>query len=358
MSAAPRGPKAGPGVPRVALAALALVLAALPAAPAAGAARVRDIVVRPGDVPRRLVGYGLVVGLDGTGDRSYGGAQGSTPGVRSVINLLRRFQIEVPPERLRLRNVAAVLVTAEVSPYLRAGGRFEVQVSALGDATSLRGGVLWMTPLVTDPNQPPVATAQGAVYVASDDDTRTAFARGGNAGRIPQGGVLETDPPSIPAPALRLQLREPDLSAAQLVVRAIRTAWGDSVARVEDPGAVALNPPAGAAENVIEFLAAVDTLWVESAAPARVVIDRRDGTVVAGGDVRIGSAVVRHRGITLEIGGAPAPGSDGMVRLSAEASVEDVAAGLHAAGAAATDLVAIFEALQAAGALRAQVVVR
>ena len=147
------------------IAALALALLGLPALPApavaANAARIGDLTVHHGDVPRRLVGYGLVVGLDGTGDRSFGGLHDATPTVRSVVNLLRRFSIEVPPERLRLRNVAAVLVTAEVSPYLRAGGRFEVQVSALGDATSLRGGVLWITPLVTDPNQPPAATAQG-----------------------------------------------------------------------------------------------------------------------------------------------------------------------------------------------------
>jgi flagellar P-ring protein precursor FlgI len=350
--------KSRAAVPMNALAAAFVLLwLALPGI-AGAATRIRDLASRPGDVPRRLVGYGLVTGLDGSGDRSYGGPNAATPSVRSVINLLRRFQIEVPPDRMRLRNVAAVLVTAEVSPYLRTGGRFEVQVSALGDATSLRGGVLWMTPLVTDPNQPPVATAQGPVYVASDDDTRAVYVRGGNAGRIPQGGVLEVDPPPVPAPALRLQLREPDLGAAQQVARAIRTAYGDSAARIEDPGAVALNPPAGSTETVNEFLAAVDTLWVETTMPSRVVIDRRDGTVVAGGDVRIGNAVVRHRGITLEIGGAGAPPSTGMVRVDREASVEDVAAGLHAAGADSSDLVAIFEALQAAGALRAQVVVR
>ena len=124
-----------------------------------GQQRISDLTVHPGSTPRRIVGYGLVVGLDGTGDRSFGNGHNNGATVRSVLNILHRFDVEVPPNQLRPRDVAAVLVTAEVSPYLRAGGRFDVQVSALGDATSLRGGVLWMTPLVTAPNEPALATA-------------------------------------------------------------------------------------------------------------------------------------------------------------------------------------------------------
>ena len=145
--------------------------------------RVGDLTTRTGEVPVRIVGYGLVVGLDGSGDRSFGTSSGSVQTVRSVVNLLRRFNIEVPPERLRLRNVAAVLVTAEISPFLRPGGRFEVQVASLGDATSLRGGVLWMTPLVSDPDQAPIATAQGAMPLQADDRGRWGN-RGASSGRI------------------------------------------------------------------------------------------------------------------------------------------------------------------------------
>jgi flagellar P-ring protein precursor FlgI len=344
------------------IAALALALLGLPALPApavaANAARIGDLTVHHGDVPRRLVGYGLVVGLDGTGDRSFGGLHDATPTVRSVVNLLRRFSIEVPPERLRLRNVAAVLVTAEVSPYLRAGGRFEVQVSALGDATSLRGGVLWITPLVTDPNQPPAATAQGPLYTAAEDPGRLLSARRANSGRIAQGGVLEVDPPAIAAEP-RLLLRSPDLAAADRIAGAINAAFGPGTAKVEDPGAVSLVPKDGA-QNLNGFLAAVDTLAVVTREPARIVINGREGTLVAGGDVRVGAAVVSHRGITLQIGGTPDAGArvNGLVRLEPQASVEDVAAGLHAAGAKPEEIAAIFEALQAAGALSAQVVIR
>src|SRR5262249_13508173 len=114
---------------------LLMLLAALPRPVSAGPARVSDLTLHAGATPRRLVGYGLVVGLAGTGDRGFGGLAAQTPSVRSIVNLLRRFDVEVPPDRLRPRDVAAVLVTAEVSPYLRSGGRFEVQVAAIGDAT-------------------------------------------------------------------------------------------------------------------------------------------------------------------------------------------------------------------------------
>jgi flagellar P-ring protein precursor FlgI len=348
--------------PRSALLAV-VALAALAAAPRPGTAqtRVGDLTVRPGDVPRRLVGYGLVVGLDGTGDRSFGTLAGSTFTVRSIVNLLRRFNIEVPAQQLRPRNVAAVLVTAELSPYLRAGGRFEVQVAALGDAMSLRGGVLWMTPLVAAPGEPPAGTAQGPVFIAEDERTRSAWARRANSGRIAEGGVLEVDPPAAAAGPPRLLLRQPDLGTAQGIAVAVNAAFGAGTAAVEDPGAVRLAPGARGEGDVQGFLAAVDTVLVVVPAAARVVIDARDGTVVAGGGAKVGAAVVSHGGITLQIGGAPPGGTappEGLVRVAPQASVQDVAAGLHAAGARPGEIAAIFEALRSAGALRAQVVVR
>jgi flagellar P-ring protein precursor FlgI len=121
--------------------------------------RVRDLTIEDKAIPVRLMGYGLVIGLDGTGDRSGGGKSGGMT-VNSVVNLLRRFGIQLPVEALKMKNVAAVLVTAEVSPYLRPGGKFEIHVSSVGDARSLRGGVLWMTPLLSDIGSEPVASAQ------------------------------------------------------------------------------------------------------------------------------------------------------------------------------------------------------
>ena len=154
-------------------AALSLVATLLLPTHAWAQVKIRDLVIADAAVPVRLVGYGLVTGLDGTGDLTIGGRSGGQT-VQSVVNLLRRFDIEVPPALLRTRNVAAVLVTAEVSPYLRAGGRFEVAVSSVGDARSLRGGVLWMTPLVPDVGADAVATAQGPVLISDGGDERDA----------------------------------------------------------------------------------------------------------------------------------------------------------------------------------------
>lgn len=332
--------------------------------------RVGDLVSHGGSVPRRLIGYGLVIGLEGTGDRSFGTSTGGTQTVRSIANALRRFGLEVPAERLRPRNVAAVIVTAEASPWLRAGGRFDVQVSSIGDASSLRGGVLWITPLVGDADETPAATAQGSLLLA-DEDTRLA-ARRGNSAHIPDGGVLEVEPAQMAAMTPRLLLRKPGLANAQRIAQAINTGLGDSsVARVDDPGSITLNPGSRGADNLIGLLASVDTLPVRMAPEARIVIDARSGTVVSGGTVRVGVATVSHHGITLRIGGpAPAtttpdstggraaPGADGLLAMSDGATVQEVAAGLHAAGARPQEVASVFLALQDVGALGAQVVVR
>jgi flagellar P-ring protein precursor FlgI len=324
-------------------------------------AQISDLTIRQGAVPRRLVGYGLVVGLDGTGDRSYGTHYGAVHTVQSVVNLLRRFNIEVPPDYLRLRTAAAVLVTAEVSPYLRAGGRFEVQVAALGDAASLRGGVLWITPLVSDPNSPPMATAQGPLMVVEDPRAVGSYARRGNSGRIPDGGVMEVDPPQMLAAEPRLTLRRPDQITANRIADAVNASFGDGVAVVEDPGSIALNPAADFADNINGFLAQVYTVPVQVHAPAMVIIDGREGTVVAGGNTRIGPAAVSHHGLTLQVGQASEagePDSPGSVTVGENATVQDVAAGLHSVGARPREIAAIFESLRAAGALPARVVVR
>jgi flagellar P-ring protein precursor FlgI len=370
-----RGHDMGNRLMRIIMALAAAGIALFAAAPASAQtprnqARIADLTIRQGEIPRRIVGYGLVVGLDGTGDRSFGGNSDGSPTVRSVVNLLRRFDVMVPSERLRLRNVAAVLVTAEVSPFLRAGGRFDVSVSALGDATSLHSGTLWITPLLTDPGTPPIATAQGAIRIA-DDNGRSLYGRRGNSGTITQGGILEVDPPPTGSGATpRLLLKDPNLGIASRIAATINSSVAQGTATVEDPGSISVTPkdPSG---NTLAFMAGIDTLTVRFQAPARIVISEREGTVVAGGDVRVGTAVVHHKGITLQIGGEPkkatppkegetpaATPPSGFLQMPPEASVQDVAAGLSTAGATPDETVAIFEALCAAGALNAEVVVR
>ncbi|HPF62187.1 MAG TPA: flagellar basal body P-ring protein FlgI [Gemmatimonadales bacterium] len=337
-----------------------LVLAS--ALPLAAQSRVGDLTFREGEIPVRLVGYGLVVGLDGTGDRSFGSNVGAVHTVRSVTNLLRRFNVEIPADRLRLRNVAAVLVTAEVPAYLRPGARFEVQVASVGDATSLKGGVLWMTPLLSGPDAPPIATAQGALPVATGEARTRYGSRGAASGRIADGGILEAAlPPVAGDGAPRLLLRTPDLTLAARIAAAIDSAVGPGTAVAQDPGAIALTPPAGATDNLMTFLASVDTVRVTVPSASRIVIDARNGVVVAGGDVSVSDAVVSLSGLTVRVGTAPDTAAaviPGMLALGPGTTVQDVAAGLRALGATATDVVAVFDGLRAAGAVTATVVIR
>ena len=330
---------------------------------AAGQARaqdvaIRDLVIADAAAPVRLMGYGLVTGLNGTGDRATG-LYGARQTVQSIVNLLRRFDIEVPAEVLRTRNVAAVLVTAEVSPYLHTGGRFEVRVSSLGDAQSLRGGVLWMTPLVTDAGEKPVAGAQGAVIVSTGGTTRVSQTLA-NTARIPDGGVVEGELPHPQSTSgVRLLLRDPDIGTATRIAAVIDSAFGKKgTASVEDPGAIALSAPDSGGSPAVT-LARIHELRIHPSRPARVIVDGRDGTVVTGGDLVVGDASVSHSGITLNIG-ASADSSTvrGDVRMATGSTVQKVASALHALRATPAETAAIFESLRAVGALAAEVVVR
>jgi len=339
--------------------ALALVVVAPSAVLAQNDIKIRDLTAQEGAMPVRLVGYGLAVGLDGTGDRAIGG-QTAGPTVQGVINTLRRFNIEVPADLIRMRNVAAVLVTAEVSPFLRAGGRFEIHVSSMGDARSLRGGVLYMTPLVADANGPALASAQGALLVSDGGAVQRYTPTHETTARIPSGGVLEAD---LPRPAIaavsRLLLREPDLGMATKIAAAINGSMGEKTALVEDEGAVIITLADSGSKPLA--MAKIRELAIAPESRPRLVIDGRDGTVVAGGDMVVGSATVSHGAITLAIGKvadndtAAIPGS---VRLPAGIPVQRVATALHAVQTPVNEIAAIFAALREVGAITAEVIVR
>lgn len=325
---------------------------------------IRDLVIDDQGVPVRLVGYGLVTGLSGTGDNASSG-RNSQHTVQSVANLLRRFDIMVPAEVLRTRNVAAVLVTAEVSPFLRPGGRFETQVSSVGDARSLRGGVLWMTPLISEVGGKPMATAQGQLYVEDSDVMRRRVSYNATSGRIPSGGLLEADLPRPQfAAATRLILREPDIGVAARIAATIDSVVGAGTAKVEDPGAITLTlkDSAGASAGPAAALALIRDLKVSVARVARIIIDQRQGTVVAGGDLTLGPAVVSVAGLTLSIGSAPADTGQqdvrGQVRVPTGATVQQLAAALHAVRTPPQQIAQIFEALKQVGAISAEVVAR
>jgi len=318
--------------------------------------RVRELTIEDKAIPVRLLGYGLVVGLDGTGDRSSGGKSGGMT-VNSIVNLLRRFGIQIPVEAMKSKNAAAVVVTAEISPYLRGGGRFEVHVSSLGDARSLRGGVLWMTPLQSDIGGEPVASAQGPVLMADVGGSRSSSIE--NSARIPAGGLLEVDMPRPQFTATsKLLLREPDVTMATRIATAINKEMGDGMATVEDPGSIALNFK-GQKDGQAEVLARIQDLRVQPQRVARLIIDGRDGTIIVGGDLTIGEATVSHGGITLTVGAmdttAAAPNN---LRMPPGTPVTRVASALHAVQASPAEIAEIFEALRAAGAIAADVVVR
>lgn len=338
--------------------------------------RIADLTIEAQAVPVRLVGYGLVVGLANTGDRGTSVRHGGGMTVQSVANLLRRFDLEVPPEAMRTRNAAAVLVTAEVNPYMRAGARFNVHVSSIGDANSLRGGVLWMTPLQADPDGPVLATAQGAVLLTDDGDGRRyrVVGQGTNTARIPEGGVVEG---ALPRPTFadvaRLDLRSPDIGTASRIAAAVNAAIGAGTATVEDPGAVALTITGDAAARA-DVLARVRDLRVTPSRRAVLVVDARAGTIVAGGDVPVGDATVSHEDITLSVGGppTPAPANPGApqpagsangaapspVRVATGTQAVRVAEALRVIGASPRAVASIFLALREAGALAADVEIR
>jgi flagellar P-ring protein FlgI len=333
--------------------------------------RVRDLTRGGGDVPVRLVGYGLVTGLDGTGDRIYGGGQRSMT-VRAIANLMRNMGIEVPEEVIRSRNVAAVLVTAEASPFTRQGGRFDVSVASLGDATSLRGGQLWPTPLTAGVGAPVAAVAQGNILVGTrerpsryDVETSATIADAGVA-RLDFGGSAQVS-------TEMLILRDPDIATAHEIAEEINAVLGSDIATVVDPGAVALELPE---DSPFAALVAIGNMEVTPSLRPRVVIRATDGVVAVGGDIRIGSAVVSHDWITLTIGseetvitaaaGTPpeepalvaTPAAPGNVRLAAGVRVQNLTEALHAVGASGEAIGSIFRSLRDVGALQAEVQIR
>jgi flagellar P-ring protein precursor FlgI len=342
------------------LAVCALFLAAY-AASAQSTVPIRDLIIENHAAPVRLVGYGIVTGLTGTGDQTSSGRT-SAHTVQSIASLLKRFDIAVPPQLLRTRNVAAVLVTAEVSPWLRAGGRFDVSVSSVGDARSLRGGVLWMTPLIAEVGGAPYATAQGAMVL--DDPPQSGGRRRvmtiEGSGRVPSGGAMEIDLPRPgPVSSGRLLLRQPDIGTASRIAAVIDSAIGAGTASVEDPGSVRL---AVADSNAAATLARVAELRVAPVRPARIIIDSRQGTVVAGGDLTIGPGVVSVGGVTVTIGESPADtaqqSESGAVAIRSGSKVQDLAAVLSAVRTPAHVIAQVFEALRQAGAISAEVVAR
>jgi flagellar P-ring protein precursor FlgI len=363
------------------LACLALPLALLSAAPSARATRIEDLCDVGGVRPNQLVGYGLVVGLNQTGDR---GADRFT--VQSTAAMLRRLGATVDLEtiqNIQMRNAAAVMVTANIPAGATAGVRVDVTVASIGNAKSLLGGVLLQTPLY-GADRRVYAVAQGAVLVggftASGNSGSSVQQNHPTSGRIPDGGIVErrVDTPVLGANGIFLQLREPSFVTAERIVQAIDTALGAGTAQAMDHALVKVTIPEAFRTRPVALLAQLSLLEVEADSAARVVVDERTGTVVLGAGVRITEAAVAHGNLTVEIieqqavsqPGALSNGTTATVdqtqvnaesqegtvaRISNTASLQEVVAALNALGARPRDLVSILQALRSAGALRARI---
>lgn len=354
----------------------ALLLLALlaPFAAPAGKARLRELAALQGVRDNELFGYGLVVGLSGTGD---------TEQVlfthQSLSGMLGRLGIRVDARDVRSRNVAAVMVTARLPTYARPGSRLDVTVASLGNARSLSGGVLLFTPLAAGDGEV-YAVAQGALQVGGFEAQALGASVRRNqttTGRVPQGASVERafSPPLSKGPWL-LGLKRPDASTAVKVARAIESKLGQGTAKALDPASVEVTPPEPFAGQPLLLLAELDALEVDVDPRARVVINERTGTVVAGENVRLRPATVAHGGLQVTVAtkaqvSQPAPLSAGAtvavrtaeleardqaaraVGLEGTGTVAELTRALDALGVTPRELISILQALHAAGALDA-----
>ncbi len=343
--------------------------------------RVKDIAYVQGVRSQQIIGYGLVVGLNGTGD-----SQRSTFTLQSVSSMLKRFGITVPQDDLRLRNVAAVIVTAVVPGFAKEGGVIDVTVSSLGDATGLQGGTLLMTPL-SGIDGAVYAMAQGPLSVggmsvrANGSELRRNHTA---AGRVPGGAVLEraVDAQFSKDNALFVVLMQSDFTTATRVAEAINTKFGGTIAAAKDGATIAVGVPEAyrADGKLVEFVAAIEQLEIDPDVVARVIINERTGTIVIGGTVTILPVAISHGGLNIEIQTQPiisqptalsggqtvvermstvraGEDSTGVYAIEGAATVQEVAKALNAMKVSPRDVIAIFQALRESGALKAELVI-
>jgi flagellar P-ring protein precursor FlgI len=360
------------------------ILAAVVVASAFGAdtptrqARIRDISSVEGVRENPLAGYGLVVGLNGTGDR-----QQTLFPVQTLGNVLLRMGVHIPsPTSITVKNIAAVMVTANLPPFARPGTQLDVNVSSVGDAKSLEGGYLVLATL-HGPDGQVYATAQGPIVLggfSTGGQANSVTMNHPTAGRVPNGGTVERNAAVDLGhlPELALLLHEPDYLTAEEVASAINVALGSNQARAMDGRRVAIETTGPSAEGNALLLSKIENLAVTVHAPARVILNERSGTVVMGHEVTLSACSIMHGNLAVQITteyqvSQPTALSQGgqtvvvpqttitaqespakHIELPAGATVQDLIAGLQSIGASARDIIAIIEAINAAGALNAE----
>jgi flagellar P-ring protein precursor FlgI len=349
-------------------------------AASAEAIRIKDLVEFDGVRANDLVGYGLVVGLNGTGD----GLRNAPFTEEIMSNLLERLGVNVVGEDFRPKNVAAVLVTSSLRPFARAGSRIDVTVSAIGDAKSLLGGTLVMTPL-NGADGEIYAVAQGTIIaggVTAQGEAASVTQGVPTAGVIPSGAHVEREVEFDfgGLTSLRMALRSPDFTTAERIERAVNREFGRSVATMLDSGTVNVNLNAARMRSPAHAISRLETLLIEPEHRARVVVDQRSGTIVIGENVRISRVAVAQGNLTLRIEESliavqPNPFSEGetivvprtnasideagtgLAEIREGTDLSEVVAGLNALGVAPNDMIDILKSINAAGALHAELVV-
>jgi flagellar P-ring protein precursor FlgI len=352
-------------------------------APVFGAgSRVKDLAVIAGARDNQLVGYGLVGGLANDGDKNL------VFTVQSIANMLQRFGVNVPAAVLQSKNVAAVMVTADIPAFMKNGTRLDVTVSAIGDAKSLQGGVLLQTPLFGADNQI-YAVAQGALALggfiggAGGPGGATVQKNHPTVAQITSGALVEKEITTqiVHDGHLELLLRDPDFTSAARVASAINETFPNS-AQALDSTSVQVQVPGGHEMAPVDFIARLEAIEVTPDIPARVVINERTGTIVATSRIRISNCAVSHGELTISIASSfdvsqPNPMSQGgstavtprtetkvneakgmLITLGDMPTIEKVASGLNAIGVTPRDMMAIFQAMKQAGALQAELILR
>jgi flagellar P-ring protein FlgI len=351
----------------------------------ARADKVRDLVDVVGARENQLLGYGVVTGLNGTGDDI------SSPfAMQSLRALLRRLGVQVDARQIRLKNVAAVIVTANIPAFARNGSKLDVVVSSMGNSKSLRGGVLIQTPL-RGADRKTYAVAQGPLvlggFSASGGSGSSVQENVTTTGRVPSGALIEREIKTTFATEGRVSLaiRAPNFDTATRVAEGLNKAMGEGTARALDGGTVEIKAPSELKNKPVELISRLGDVDVEPGSLARVVLNERTGTIVAGGDVRLSPVAIAQGGITISVkeskqvsqpngGGLVNAGSTAVVQqtdieateqkppaltyVNGAASLAEVAQALSTFGVTPRELGSILQALKAAGALRAEVIVQ
>lgn len=340
-------------------------------------ARLREITTLEGVRDNQLLGYGLVVGLAGTGDR-----QQTVFSAQSLANILQRMGVTVSPTAITVKNTAAVIVTATLPPFAQPGMKIDVTVSSIGDALTLQGGLLIMTPL---------KAADGQVYAVGQGPVLTGgFSAGGagaskvvnhpTVGRIPEGALIEKlSPSATPKNEVVFQLKRMDFGTASLVAAAINKKYPDLLippAHAENGSVVKVHIPRDYENRQVEFIAQLEDITVEPQRTSEIVVNERTGTIVMGKDVHVAPVAIMHGNLTIEVQttysvSQPGPLSNGTTEVVPEtqvkatedktknlilkegATVEDLVRGLNSIGSTPRDIIAILQDLRAAGALDA-----